>query len=274
MKYKKIIIIILFFPGMIMPLPSFNLAMQPSNYYTPSLIHTNPQWLLIKQLYDTYLLNPKYASQPRIPNIIHQIWLGSSLPERYQLLQQTWRDKHPDWQYFLWTEQEIEQFGLTNYAAYAAATNYGEKSDIARYEILYRFGGLYVDTDFMCIQPFDMLHHCCDFYAGVAYGRVVSLYNGLIGAAPGHPVLSKCIESIAHNVPSTNTMLAILQRTGPLFFTHCFFDVIATCTGRSIILPVSYCYPIPEDQRLCADYNSWLKPETIAVHFWHMAWLS
>jgi len=258
-----------------MPLPSFNLAMQPSSYYSPSLIITNPQWFLIKQLYDTYLLNPAYALQPRIPKVIHQIWLGSPLPARYKSLQQTWREHHPDWQYILWTEREIEQFGLANYAAYAAASNYGEKSDIARYEILYRLGGLYVDTDFMCIQPFDTLHHLCDFFTGVAYGRVVSLYNGLIAAVPGHPVLRTCIESIAlNNNAGPSDMLAILQRTGPLFFTRCFFDVIATCTLRSVVLPVSYCYPMPEDQRLCVDYAFWLKPETIAVHFWHMAWLS
>jgi len=73
---------------------------------------------------------------------------------------------------------------------------YGAKSDIARYEILYRIGGLYIDTDFECLKPFDIFNHCCDFYSGVAFDENVVLFIGLIGAAPGHPVLGTCIADM------------------------------------------------------------------------------
>jgi mannosyltransferase OCH1-like enzyme len=42
-------------------------------------------------------------------------------------------------------------------AAFDRASNFGEKSDIWRYEILFRLGGVYVDTDFECVRPFDSL---------------------------------------------------------------------------------------------------------------------
>jgi len=74
-------------------------------------------------------------TQVLIPKIIHQIWLGSPLPEKYKQLQKSWLKYHPDWHYYLWTEKEIAAFGLTNQALYDATSNYGEKSDIARYEI-------------------------------------------------------------------------------------------------------------------------------------------
>jgi mannosyltransferase OCH1-like enzyme len=253
----------------------FNQSMSPSAYYNPWLIYSRADWRLAKRLYDAHIINNFDCSkQPRIPKIIHQIWLGSPLPGKYKKLQQTWREQHSEWQYILWTETEIEQFGLVNQAAYDAATNYGQKSDIARYEILYRMGGLYVDTDFECLQSFDVLHHCCDFFAGIAYGRVVSVYNGLIGAAPGHPILRTCIERIKVGVSHNTSMLGILQSTGPLFFTQCIFDVIDSCTNRCVLFPVSYFYPLPEDQRSNPDMRAWVKPESFAIHYWHMSWVS
>ena len=40
-----------------------------------------------------------------IPRIIHHIWLGSALPERFAFLRQTWIDRHPvegGWTHMLW----------------------------------------------------------------------------------------------------------------------------------------------------------------------------
>lgn len=45
--------------------------------------------------------------------------------------------------------------------AFDAAKNYGEKSDILRYEILFVYGGVYADVDVECLQPFDALAEVC-----------------------------------------------------------------------------------------------------------------
>ncbi len=47
-------------------------------------------------------------------------------------------------------EWNVQLLYLQKHGAYDQADNYGFKSDIARYEILYRFGGVYVDTDYEC----------------------------------------------------------------------------------------------------------------------------
>ncbi|GAI63343.1 unnamed protein product, partial [marine sediment metagenome] len=138
---------------------NFHAAMSNSPRYVEKFANADPYWLGIKKLYNTYAIQDlRYAHAPRIPKIIHQIWLGSPFPEKYAYFQSTWQLHHPDWEYKLWTEKEIEEFGLTNKAAYDESTNYGQKSDIARYEILYRIGGLYVDTDFECFNNFDLFH--------------------------------------------------------------------------------------------------------------------
>jgi inositol phosphorylceramide mannosyltransferase catalytic subunit len=249
--------------------------MRPNKYYKKWLIVRNPQWKLIICNYQDHIINNlMYAVEPSIPKIIHQIWLGSPLPERYQNVQQTWKDYHPEWQYILWTDSDIEALVLANKEAYDAAPNYGEKSDIARYEILYRFGGLYVDSDFECLQSFDIFHHCCDFYAGVAYGAIPVIYNGLIGAVPGHPILKACVENIVC-FNGENEPFATLERTGPAYFTRCFFSQIATCTDRSVIFPVTYFYPWPDFDRYNRSREhiwSYIRPESYAVHHWHTSW--
>ena len=72
--------------------------------------------------------------------ILHHIWLGPPCPIHMQKWIQQWRIAHPGWRHILWDEDAIEKFGLRNADAFAAAPNFGEKSDIARYEILHRLG--------------------------------------------------------------------------------------------------------------------------------------
>lgn len=233
-------------------------------------------WMVVKNLYETYAINNlEWSETPRIPKIVHHIWLGGPLPEKCKVLRETWMEMHPDWEFILWTEKEIDEFGLKNRKIYDETSNYGSKSDIARYEILYRIGGLYVDTDFECTQKFDVFHHCCDFYAGLAAWEVLLAYNGLIGAAPGHPILKACIDNLHSFKGKKDTPEGIQGRTGPFFFTSCFFKGLKVHAGPSVLFPANYFYPWPHYERDKRDRKSilkWVKPETFAIHHWHCSW--
>jgi mannosyltransferase OCH1-like enzyme len=151
-----------------------------------------------------------------IPKIIHQIWLGSARPAttEYTSWFSSWVERHPDWKIRWWQDQDVQDMiqreEFVNVKAFNAAKNYGEKSDILRYEILFRFGGLYVDTDMECVESFDSLHsnQICSFYAGWSNTGTIELNNGIFGAAPKHPILQSMIDSI-HNscalIPNNTT---------------------------------------------------------------------
>ena len=47
-----------------------------------------------------------------IEKIIHQIWLGSNSPPTEWL--DSWKDKHPNWEYKLWTEKDVASFKWPN----------------------------------------------------------------------------------------------------------------------------------------------------------------
>lgn len=249
----------------------FFASMEHTNRFERGASEKDTIWNIAAARFDAIVNGDSWSEVPRIPNKVHRIWLGSPLPEKEREFGLTWVKYHPDWEYKLWTEKEIDEFGLVNRKWYDKTKNYGEKSDIARYEILYREGGLYIDTDFECLKPFDVIHHCCDFFAGINCLTKFEVFNGLIGSVPGHPILKCCIES----VPRYAGRGAVLARTGPYFFTECIRKVMPTLDDRSVLFPTSYFYPWPfflHREKSLQRIRAWIRPESYAIHHWHVSW--
>ena len=230
----------------------------------------------LARIYTKNIILLEHKIELKIPKIIHQIWLGSKVPEQYLQLMRTWQEHHPDWDYILWTDEMIEQLNLINKDLYDAAINYGERADIARYEILYRFGGLYVDTDFECIQPFDVFHYAFDLYTGIELpgmatflGHTIILPNGLIGCKAGHPILKECITALRRPEPPTD----IVKRTGALVFTQEFLAHANIHGTHDIALPALYFYPIDKQTKERMVIESCLRPYTYAIHHWAGSWI-
>jgi len=240
--------------------------------------------MLAEQLYNWYIVEDfVYEKEPRIPKKIHQIWIGPNpLPPRCKEFQKTWKKFHPDWEYKLWNDQDIEEFGLQNKHLYDQSKNYGQRADIARYEILYRQGGLYIDTDFECLKPFDVLHHGLDFYVTTIMEGGFRVSNAIIGSVAHHPILKTTINEMS--------LRNILQTTGPLYFTRCFLKSVQN-SGRSIAFPSSYLFPLTYNEfrevrktlkrtkninerrkRESMIIKEHIHPQTYAIHYFYGLW--
>lgn len=243
--------------------------MQTSPSYRSEFAKRNEHWQIFRSVFEGY--HGEISEEYLIPKLIHMIWLGSPFPERCKEMLDSWRKCHPDWTIKLWTDADVEGFHLVNQAAYNRAQNFGEKSDIFRYEILYRYGGLYVDTDFECLKPFDELHRSCEFYAGITHDQTALLCNALIGARPGHPILKECIENIPVSAGNHNAM-RIMNATGPYYFSKIYF--LTGLFAKTVILPVTYFYPVPGSHRTDTQEKKrqFIRPESMAVHHWASTW--
>jgi mannosyltransferase OCH1-like enzyme len=129
-----------------------------------------------------------------IPRVFHQIWLGDKpLPREYQDYQRSWTKHNPGWELKLWTESELPT-DLRRPEAGERLRAPAERGDILRLEILWREGGVYVDTDFECLRPIGHLLEGHDFVIGFAKpGRV---NNAFIASVAGHPVLDRALDEL------------------------------------------------------------------------------
>lgn len=221
-----------------------------------------------KTLYDNNYVNDD--SGAKVPKKIHQIWLGGRIPEKYKRLSESWRRFHPDWEYRLWTDKDVEEFGLKNKDLFNTAKNNGQRSDILRYEILNRFGGIYVDTDFECLRPFDDLLYL-DFFTGISYDAKMVLYIGIIASVPGHPIMTSCIDFMgAYNGNSANMIMDV---TGPYYFTRCFFNSVDKNTKGVVAFPMDFFYPLPNYLRNTNRPYDYVKDFSYAIHHWAVTWL-
>jgi len=210
---------------------------------------------------------------PKIPKIIHHVWIGSKVPKILKKYMITWVEKHlgRDWKYILWTDEQVAKITLNNQNLYDESINYGVKSDILKYEIIYRYGGVYVDTDFECLKGLDILHHCYDFYVGIQPldTQYLQLGAALFGASPGHPILKHTIDTLPESYKKHK---GAPNKTGPIHFTRAFLASADKSNLVDIALPASYFYPFGAREQT-ADREKWKKLGAFAIHWWGMTWM-
>jgi inositol phosphorylceramide mannosyltransferase catalytic subunit len=158
-----------------------------------------------------------------IPKIIHQIWIGNR--QRPEALMDSCRVMNPTWEYRLWTEENLPTDFVNQEKIDSMAKNqphYPEAgmSDIIRYELLYRYGGFYIDADTQFINPLDDYltkndSFCCFENEDT---RGILLANGYIAATRGNALMGLLIEQLRQKESVTRDLPWI--ETGPLFFTQ------------------------------------------------------
>lgn len=95
-----------------------------------------------------------------IPKIIHQIWIGEvDLPADWKRWCQTVKSAHPDWEYKMWTNDDIHSLIADQsqdikdyYELVKTNKRWAWMVDIMRYIITYKYGGIYLDSDFKMVK--------------------------------------------------------------------------------------------------------------------------
>jgi inositol phosphorylceramide mannosyltransferase catalytic subunit len=129
-----------------------------------------------------------------IPRIFHQIWLGPDpLPKEYVAYQRSWAQHHPSWELRLWTESDLPD-DLVRTEIYERLRRPAERSDLLRFELLARHGGVYLDADFECLRSIESLLEGVTFFC--AYNDPDRVNNAIMGAVAGHPLTVRAIREL------------------------------------------------------------------------------
>ena len=95
------------------------------------------------------------------PKHIHQTWKDHNIPEKWKKSSEACKRLNPDYKYTLWTDQDLDNFIAKEYSWFIETfRSYPypiQRVDVARYFILHKFGGMYIDLDITCLEPFDSI---------------------------------------------------------------------------------------------------------------------
>tara|TARA_Y100001935_G_C17223540_1_gene466557 strand:- start:320 stop:1030 length:711 start_codon:yes stop_codon:yes gene_type:complete len=187
-----------------------------------------------------------------IPKIIHQIWLGPH--KKPDIWMNSWKinyiQQNPDWTYVFWSEKEINALQLKNKKYYDSDTFYTAKSDLARYEILQKYGGVFIDADSLWIhKPNNSLNAILNdankkggMFCAEEPVNKWSIANGVIGFSKNHPLLQTIIDYIHNNYEKLKKKHPrhrdVWLVTGP----HIFTDLVKKYQ-KNLILDSKYFYP-------------------------------
>lgn len=134
-----------------------------------------------------------------IPKIIHYCWFGgNTLPESAIKCINSWKKYFPGYEIKEWNESNFDVNLMTFTQEAYSAKKYAFVSDVARFWILEREGGLYFDTDVEVIKSFDDILDKGAFMGmekNGENGSAPSVNPGLgLGAEVGNPIIKTILE--------------------------------------------------------------------------------
>ncbi|MCI9439419.1 MAG: hypothetical protein HFH85_20175 [Lachnospiraceae bacterium] len=129
----------------------------------------------------------------RIPKVIHYCWFGRNpIPDRNKRCMESWKKFCPDYEIVEWNEDNYN-VAKNNYMKQAYdAQKYGYVPDYARIDILYRYGGIYLDTDVELVRSLDDLLYLRAYTSFEEYPTVN--FGGGSGSEKGFPLLKRILD--------------------------------------------------------------------------------
>jgi mannosyltransferase OCH1-like enzyme len=193
-----------------------------------------------------------------IPRKLHFVWMGPNpIPGNYIQNIEAWRVLHPGWTLTVW--QDADVWPIHNREVFASAPEtplgYTLRADIFRHEVLFSFGGIYLDMDVEPVKALDDLRDCEAFACDQGQGL---LGTAVLGTVAHNPTWKRVIDALPASIASGTVLAA---QVGPDFITPIIRDHVT-------VLPQEAFFPY-----------LWTEPEKLAtsgtygIHRWAGSWL-
>ena len=127
-----------------------------------------------------------------IPKKIHYVWVGGN--EKNNTIKQcmkTWGKHLEGYEVIEWNENNFDIDSHPFVKAAYKAKNWAYVSDYIRAYVIYKYGGIYLDTDILVLDNFDRFLNNRAF---VGFENPQYPFTAVFGAEPGHPLVKDMIE--------------------------------------------------------------------------------
>lgn len=143
----------------------------------------------------------------RIGRRIFQVWVGTAEPPLKWM--QTWKDKHPDWEYILIDNDYLYSHSWINkkhIMQYYKEKKWHGVADLVRYEMQYNYGGFIAPADSQCLRPLDELidevyNSGCDCFTCSESDLLPDYVVPILGATKGNELIKTIIDKL-HKIES------------------------------------------------------------------------
>lgn len=210
--------------------------------------------------------------RPKIPKKIHYCWFGGKeLPDFLQECMESWNRYCPDYEILRWDETNYD-FNKYEYTRQAAAhKKWGFVTDVARLDILYRYGGIYLDTDVKLLKPLEDFRYQKGFVGVERWGNINS--GGGIGAVPNHPMIREMLDyrlqfPFVMEDGSFNIETNGLYETKPFLRHGMRIDNSLQIINDMTVYPASVFHPY--DYMSCEEN---VKEHTVSIHYFFGGWM-
>lgn len=211
----------------------------------------------------------------KIPKIIHLCWLsGEPYPETIARCVDSWRRVMPDYEIMLWDRERFDNEINNRFASEALEKRkWAFVADYIRLFALYKYGGIYMDSDVRVYKSFDVFlsdrfFSCIEYFKPTNY---IAIEAAVMGAERGHPFLKECLDLYA-DIPfvkpdGTLDQTTITIKIARVAANHWGFQYIARKQelegGIILYPPVTFTNP-------SGEFSS---SQTYALHLCNGSWI-
>ena len=214
----------------------------------------------------------KTSKEPLIPRKIHYCWFSENpIPDSLQKCIDSWKEKCPNYEIICWNEKNYD-VNQRRYTAEAYANQkYGFVADVARFDILYEYGGIYLDTDVELLNSLDEMLYQEAFIGTEKWGNINS--GGGCGAVPHHPMIKALLQS-RENISFVREDGKLNLDTNGIYETGVFLEHGFEVKNETQVINNMTVYPPlvfhPLDYITCEQNRV---PETFSVHYFSGTWM-
>lgn len=210
---------------------------------------------------------------PLIPKVIHYCWFGGKpLPELAKKCVLSWKKMCPEYAIVEWNESNYSTDNVYAKEAFEHK-KWAFYSDYARLDIIYQYGGIYLDTDVELVKSLDQLLNVGCFLGMETSGYIAT---GLGFGAVKHDINIKSMLDEyegKHLVLMDGTLddLPCPKRNTKPFIKYGFnksANDIQLLNG-AVVYPSEYFCPLDYESNILR-----LTANTISIHQYNSSWLS
>ena len=176
----------------------------------------------------TFKLKEKYNSI--IPKNAFTCWHTKNLPPKMMENYNKMKEENPEFNHHLYDEEDCRKFISENFDkevldAYNSLIPCSYKSDLWRFCVLYKYGGIYFDIKYRTVNGFKLMALTeKEYFVKDTPTSFNGIYNALIVTLPGNKIMLNCINKIVSNVKNKYYGNNCLEPTGPVLLGSFFLQ--------------------------------------------------